>query len=148
MCYNMGPLVSVRHFQEFMVPRYKKVADMLKNYGVELNMLDCDGDITLLVPGWLDAGITCMLPVEARHTDIYNLREKFGRRVLLLGGVNKLALIAGKKAIDKELERLTPLLKEGGYIPTVDHRCPPEVSYETYLYYLKKKRELIGRKMS
>lgn len=147
MCYNRGPLLSVRHFEEFMVPRYKKVTDVLKEHRVKINILDCDGDITQLVPGWLRAGINCMFPVEARHTDIYNLREEFGRHVLLMGSVNKLALIEGKDAVDKELTRLTPLLKEGGYIPMVDHRCPPEVSYEMYRYYLQKKRQWIGRNM-
>jgi len=145
MCYNRGPLLSVRLFEEFMVPRYRKVTDVLKEYGVRINILDCDGDISLLVPGWLKAGINCMFPLEARHTNIYRLREEFGNRVLLMGGVNKLALMAGGKAIEKELERLTPLLKEGGYIPMVDHRVPPEVSYQTYLSYLKKKHKWIGR---
>ncbi len=145
MCYRRGPLLSVRHFEEFMVPRYEKVTNVLKEYGVEINILDSDGDITQLVPGWLEGGINCMFPVEARHTDIHKLREKFGRSVLLLGGVNKLALVGGKEHIDREFEQLTPLLKEGGYIPTVDHRCPPEISYSTYKYYLEKKRKWIGR---
>jgi len=149
MCYSRGPLLSVRHFQELMVPRYRKVTQVLKDHGVDINILDCDGDITKLVPGWLDAGINCMFPNEARHTDIYALREEFGRRLLLMGGVDKLALIAGKKAIDDELERLTPLLEQGGFIPMVDHRCPPEVSYSTYrYYYLEKKRDWIGRNVS
>jgi len=145
MCYSKGPLLSVRHFEEFMVPRYRKVTDVLKEYGAEISILDCDGDITKLVPGWLKGGINCMFPLEARFTDTYGLRETFGRRVLLMGGVDKMALIAGGKAIDKELERLTPILKEGGFIPLVDHRCPPEISYSNYKYYLKKKRESIGR---
>jgi len=145
MCYNRGPLLSVRHFEEFMVPRYQKVTDVLKEYGVEMNILDCDGDITQLVPGWLEAGINCMLPLEARYTDIYELREKYGKKLLLMGGVNKFALMAGGKAIDKELERLTPLLRQGGYIPMVDHHVPPEVSLAEYKYYLKKKREWIGK---
>ncbi len=145
MCYSKGPLLSVRHFEEFMVPRYKKVTDVLKEYGVTLNLLDCDGDITLLVPGWLKAGINCMFPLEARFTDMYKLREQFGHRILLMGGIDKRALIAGGKTIDKELERITPMLEDGGYIPMVDHRCPPEVSFATYKYYLNKKRILIGR---
>jgi uroporphyrinogen decarboxylase len=62
-----------------------------------------------------------------------------------MGGVNKLSLMAGGKAIDEELDRLTPLLEEGGYIPFVDHRCPPEVSYQTYRCYLVKKREWLRR---
>lgn len=86
-----------------------------------------------------------MFPVEARFTDMYKLREKHGRRVLLMGNVDKRALVTGKKAVDKELDRLDPMLKDGGFIPLVDHRCPPEVSYSTYRYYLEKKREWIGR---
>jgi uroporphyrinogen decarboxylase len=145
MCYSWGPLLSVHLFQEFMVPRYKRVTNVLKEFGVKINLLDSDGDIAPLVPGWLEAGINCMYPVEARYTDIYKLREHFGSRVLLMGGINKFSLIAGKKTIDKELENLTPVLKEGGYIPMVDHRCPPEISYSRYRYYLQKKREWVGR---
>ena len=145
MCYSRGPLLSVRHFEEFMVPRYRRVTEVLREYGVTINVLDCDGDITRLVPGWLKAGINCMFPLEARFTDAYRIREEFGHKVLLMGYVDKRALIQGGKAIDKELERLTPLLEDGGFIPHVDHRCPPEVSYKTYRQYLKKKREWIGR---
>ncbi|MEM2673837.1 MAG: uroporphyrinogen decarboxylase family protein, partial [Candidatus Bathyarchaeia archaeon] len=146
MCYNRGPLISVKHFEEFMVPRYRKVTEVLREYGVYINVVDCDGDISLLVPGWLKAGINCMFPLEARYINIYRLREEFGKKLLLMGGVNKFALISGEKAITRELEGLTSLLKEGGYIPTVDHRVPPEVSYSTYLHYLKEKRKWIGRK--
>lgn len=145
MCYNLGPMISVRHFEEIMVPRYEKVTKVLKECGVDINLLDCDGDITQLVPGWLESGIKGMFPLESRHTDVYKLKERFGRRIFLMGGVDKLALIKGEEAIDREIDRLTPLLEEGGYIPMVDHRCPPEVSYETYGYYIKKKREWIGR---
>jgi hypothetical protein len=145
MCYNKGPMISVRHFEEFMVPRYKKVTNVLKEYGVEINILDCDGNISLLIPGWLKSGINCMFPMEMRCNDFYRYREKFGRKLLLMGGVNKYALIEGVTAIDKELERLTPLLQQGGYIPMVDHGVPPEVSLANFKYYLKKKREWIGK---
>jgi len=86
-----------------------------------------------------------MFPLEARFTDAYKIREEFGHQVLLMGYVDKRAIIQGGKAIDRELERLTPLLKDGGYIPLIDHRCPPEVSYQTYKEYLRKKRKWIGR---
>jgi len=58
--------------------------------------------------------------------------------------VDKTNLIEGKKSIDAELARLAPLVEDGGYIPHVDHRCPPDVSYENYLYYLRRKREMFG----
>ncbi|MCX8170416.1 MAG: hypothetical protein N3E47_00375, partial [Candidatus Bathyarchaeota archaeon] len=146
MCYSRGPLISVKHFEEFMVPRYRKVTGVLKEYGVHINIVDSDGDVSMLVSGWLKAGINCMFPLEARFTNVYRLREEYGDKLLLMGGVDKFALLGGEKGIEKELERLTPLLKEGGYIPTVDHRVPPEISYQTYLTYLRKKRSWIGRR--
>ena len=124
MAYSKEPLLSPKLFEKLMVPRYKKITKILNEHNVSIVVDECDGNIEQLVPGWLEAGVNCMFPLEARYVDPYKLREK--------------NLIASEKAIDKELERLTPLLKEGEYIPTVDHRAPPEVSYQTYLYYLKR----------
>jgi hypothetical protein len=76
MCYNRGPLLGVRHFEEFMVPRYRKVVNVLEEYGVKIHFLDCDGDISALAPGWLKAGVNGMFPNEARFTDSYELRER------------------------------------------------------------------------
>lgn len=143
MCYNHGPLISPRLFEELMVPRYKRITDALRARGIDVNVLDCDGRIYELVPGWLRGGINCMFPIEAAHTNPLKLREDYGRDVLLLGGVNKLALIAGRDAIDRELERLHPLVERGGYLPCVDHRVPPDVTYENYLYYLEKKKTIL-----
>ncbi len=145
MAYSKGPLLSPKLFERFMVPRYKRITEILHEYGVKIVVVDCDGNIDALVPGWLEAGVNCMFPLEARYVDPYKLREKFGKRILLMGGVDKRALIVGGSAIDRELERLTPLLEEGGYIPTVDHRVPPDVSYQNYLHYMKKKKEWLEK---
>jgi hypothetical protein len=42
------------------------------------------------------------------------LREKYDREVLFMGGIDKHALIESPKAIDRELERVKPLVEEGG----------------------------------
>jgi len=79
-----------------------------------------------------------MFPIEAAHTDPIKLRQDYGKDILMIGGVNKLSLINSKESIDREMERLQLLIEQGGYIPTVDHRVPPDVSFENYLYYLEK----------
>lgn len=48
-------------------------------------------------------------------------------------------------AVDKEVERVKPLLDQGGFIPHLDHIVPPDVSYSHFCEYLEKKRKLIGR---
>jgi len=144
MCWRGGPLISPRLFKEYMVPCYKRITDFLKHYGIWLNIVDSDGNIDLLVPLWLEGGVNCFFPCEIMAgSDPLKLREKYGKRALFMGGVDKVALIRGRKYIDEELKRIKPLVEEGGYIPHVDHRVPSDVSFENYLYYLKKKRELI-----
>jgi uroporphyrinogen decarboxylase len=86
-----------------------------------------------------------MFPLEIRGgTDPFMMRKECGKNVRLIGGVDKTRLIAGRDEIDKEIERLKPLVAEGGFIPHVDHRCPPDVTFENYLYYLRRKREVFG----
>ena len=107
--------------------------------------VDSDGNITDVIDGWVDGGVTCMFPVEvAAGSDPVEIREHWGRDVLMMGGVNKRALAAGRDEIVAELRHLKPLVDEGGYIPHVDHRVPPDVSYEDYLFYLRTKREMYG----
>jgi hypothetical protein len=43
----------------------------------------------------------------------------------------------GENAMRKEFERLGPLMKSGGFIPSVDHQTPPGVSLEQYRSFRK-----------
>lgn len=145
MCFNHGPIISPSQFRAWMTPRYKRITDFLKLHGVDVVYVDCDGNMNDLVEHWLAGGVNCMFPLEVRGgSDPWPIREKFGRDVLLLGGVDKTRLIEGKRSILGELRRIEKLVEMGGYIPHVDHRCPPDVTYENYLYYLQTKREMLG----
>ena len=143
MCYNHGPLISPALFNELMVPRYKRITDMLRSHGIDVNVLDCDGNIHELVPGWLEGGINCMFPLETTHTNAEKIRQIHGNEVLLFGNANKIELAKGHDAIDREIERLGNLVEKGGFIPCIDHRVPPDVSMENYLYYLEKKQTIL-----
>ena len=146
MCYNKGPLISPDAFERLMVPRYRRIVSVLEDYGIDIHYVDSDGNIEELVPLWLKAGINCMFPLEAAHTDPKDLRERFGKRLLLMGGVDKRALIDGsRRAINRELARLQPLMERGGFIPHLDHRVPPDVEFDSYEYYIRRKREMLGR---
>lgn len=145
MCHRAGPMISPKLFGELMVPRYKQITSLLRRHGIDVVYLDCDGDVNQLVPLWLEAGVNCMFPLEIRGgSDPYPMRERYGRSALLMGGVDKTQLIAGKEAIRAEIRRLERLVADGGFIPHVDHRVPPDVTLDNYRYYLKLKREAFG----
>ena len=145
LCYNVGPLVTPRLFAELAGPFYKKLTDYAKSRGVEIAAVDCDGLIDEYIPIWLDNGVTCVFPLErVCGSDPVRYRKEYGRQLLLRGGVDKRALIEGPDAILSQLKYLEPLIAEGGFIPTVDHRIPQGVPLEHFLYYLKEKRALLG----
>ena len=62
-----------------------------------------------------------------------------------MGGFDKHILVQGKSAIAREIERLTPLVEEGGYIPMPDHRVPPDVPLAHYRFYLEQVRQVWGK---
>ena len=147
MCYRAGPLLSPKIFKNVLVPQYKRITSLLRQYGVDVVMLDCDGDISLLTPLWLEGGVNCMFPIEVGvwQADPVAMRAKYGRDLLMVGGVGKRLLAGPKEGIKAEVIRLTPLVEEGGYIPLPDHRVPPDVSLDNYIYYLQLAREIWGK---
>jgi uroporphyrinogen decarboxylase len=143
MAYKNGPLISPAFVEEFMRPYYREMIDYYRQMGARWIVQDSDGDMTQLIPLFHEAGVDATLPCEvAAGMDILALREAFPE-LRILGGVDKRALIAGPEAIDRELaSKLPALFATGGFIPTVDHHVPPEVSYADFQYYLRRCREL------
>jgi len=146
MAYRAGPLISPKHFKQYLVPQYRRITDLLHKYGVDIVWLDCDGDIKLLIPHWLDAGVNCMFPLEVGTwgADPVKYRQEYGKDLLIMGGFDKHILQGTRADIENEIKRLAPLVEEGGYIGFCDHRVPPDVPLENYVFYLEKVREIWG----
>ena len=62
-----------------------------------------------------------------------------------MGGVGKLILAESTDAIAREIDRLAPLVEEGGFIPMPDHRVPPDVPFKNYLFYLERAKQVWGK---
>lgn len=145
ICFNSGPIVGVPFFRDVLAPRYKRITDLMRLHGVDIAATDCDGNITQVVPHFLAGGVNTMFPVEVHGgTDPVALRLEHGRELRLWGGVDKMIFLQDKAAIDREMERLRPVVEDGGFIPTVDHRVQADASYDLYRHYLDRKRELFN----
>ena len=144
MAYNSGPLISPKIFREFMMPHYKKVTEFLRGYGINIITVDSDGNIEELIPLWLESGVNGFLPLEvAAGMDAIALRKEYGKDIVLIGNIDKRVLVRGKKAIQQEVMKKVPyLLSQGGYFPSIDHGVPPDVSFESYMYYLRLLRKI------
>jgi uroporphyrinogen decarboxylase len=59
--------------------------------------------------------------------------------------VDKHIIPKGEQVIRAALQRLRPLVEEGGYIPIPDHRIPPDCSLEQFRTYVKIFQEVFAR---
>ncbi len=140
MSYNKGPMISKKLFEAFLAPYYRELVPRLQERDIPL-FVDTDGEVALLVPWLQDVGIAGVLPLERQSgVDGEKLREQFPR-LGMIGHFNKLVMSHGEAAIRAEFERLAPLMRQGGFIPSVDHQTPPEVSLEQYRLYLRLLKE-------
>jgi uroporphyrinogen decarboxylase len=143
ICFNQGPVVTPEVFRDVAGPWYRRIADLLVAHGCCVYTTDTDGNIMPIVETFLDNGLNTMFPVEVHGgSDPVKLRELYGKRIRLWGGFDKMAAIHSREAIDHELERMLPCVKEGGFIPGMDHRVPADVPLDLYKYYMDRKREL------
>ena len=148
MSYKNGPLISPALFREFMLPYYLEMTDYFKSYGIDLLIVDSDGNVDKLIPCFVEGGINGILPMEvAAGMDVKAVREAWPE-LRIIGGIDKRALAVGPDAIDEELERrLRGMFAPGYYIPGVDHHIPPDVSLENFEYYLRRSREIYHEEM-
>ena len=140
--YNLGPMISQAVFEEFCAPSDRRLMEALDEHGIIL-IVDTDGDVTRLVP-WLEAvGVAGVLPLERQAgVDGMALRRQFPR-LRMVGHFDKLVMNRGEAAIRAEFERIRPLARTGGFIPSVDHQTPPGVSLEQYRDYLRLYAEFV-----
>ena len=141
--FGKGPMISPDMVKEFLAPYIKRVADFLKERGVNIVLLDTDGDCNSIIPIFIEAGVTGMYPFEVHcGMDIVKVREQYPK-LQMLGGIPKSEIAKGKQRIDEILEPVEKVLKTGGYIPFGDHFIPPDVDFDNFSYYRNKLNKLI-----
>jgi uroporphyrinogen decarboxylase len=145
ICFNRGPMVSPDFFRSVVLPRYKRINKKLTAHGIDIRYTDCDGDIHLLIPLFLEGGINCLYPFEVKSAGHPGaVLDEFGKDLRIMGGIDKMKLIEGKAAIKTYLESIEKYVARGGFIPFCDHFCPPDVKPADYLYYLELKEKMFG----
>ena len=99
--------------------------------------------IRKLIPLFIEGGVTGIYPFEVMAgMNVAAVRRAFPR-LQILGGVDKIALAQGPDGIAAALADVPWMLKQGGYIPYVDHLVPPDVSWENFRTYRRRLNALI-----
>ncbi|MCX7804405.1 MAG: hypothetical protein N3A38_04355 [Planctomycetota bacterium] len=145
MAYKAHSMISPAMARRFLMPAYRKWVDDIRQSGCRIVAMDSDGRIDELIPIWIESGINCCNPVEvAAGNDVVDLRRRFGKDMAFWGGVDKRLIAAGGAALKREITRLEPVVRDGGYIPGCDHGVPPDISWKNFVEYSRLLAEVCG----
>ena len=124
----------------------RRVCDWLRSRGVRHIWLDSDGDIHSLIPIWLESGINGLWPFEVQAgMDVVEIRRTYRHELGIAGGIDKRCVAAGGDAMRREVDRVMPLVEDGGYFPELDHSAPPDISWAHMCEYTSYLLHRLGR---
>jgi len=146
MAYRSGPMISPAMVRRHMLPRYQRLNEVIRSRGCEVFFLDSDGDVDLLIPLWLEAGINLFWPLEcAAGMDPWELRRRYGKNIILAGGLDKRIFAGDKTSLEREVMSKVPqLVGSGPYFPSPDHAVPSDTPFQNFCFYINLLRRIRG----
>ena len=135
-CNRVGPLMSVDHFKEFVLPYLQKMVDTAHRRGVPF-IKHTDGNIWPILDLLEKSGIDAIDPLEPiAGMDIAKVKEKYGDRLCLVGNIDCGELLSMGTPEEVRLTVRKTILSAapgGGYILSSSNSIHPAVRPENYL---------------
>ena len=132
--YRNGTFFSPETYCEQLFPAHKRLFGFFKSKGMPVILHSCGG-VKDFVPYFIEAGLTCLQPLETKAgMDLIELKKQYGDRLAFMGGIDVRAMSAEDPAIiEEEIRTKVGFAKQGGgYIYHSDHSVPDDVSFEQY----------------
>ncbi|MFQ6098861.1 MAG: uroporphyrinogen decarboxylase family protein, partial [Armatimonadota bacterium] len=143
MGYRNGTLFSPAAFRETEFPTQKRMYDYFNTKGLPVILHSC-GCVKEFVPMLIEAGLTCLQPLEVKAgMDLVELKHDYGDKLAFMGGIDVRAMAdPDPSVIEKEISTKIPVAKQGGgYIYHSDHSVPSNVSFQQYCRVMELVRE-------
>jgi len=139
-----SPLMSPRHFKEFILPGLKRCVDAAHAAGAYV-IKHTDGNIMPIIDMIIDTGIDGLNPIEpAAGMDIGHLKQRYGHRVALIGNIDCGYLLS--QAPEDEVRRVTretirAAAPGGGYCLSSSNSIHSSVKPENFMAMIETWRE-------
>ena len=142
MGYKYHTFFSLDTYRELVKPVQQRAIDWAHAKGAKAELHSC-GNVMSFVPEFVAMGLDGLNPLEVKAgMDPAALKAEFGDKLVLHGGINAL-LYEDQEALEAEMRRIVPILKQnGGYIFSSDHSVPSSVSLEQFRRLVELAKEL------
>jgi len=138
MAFKCQSMLSPASMREFMLPRYKRLYEFLKERGVHAVVMDSDGYNGQILDTMFPEALDGIAPFEiAAGNDTEEFLRKYPG-VFIEGGIDKRELRFSREQLRAEVAlRYDHARKYGGYVPHVDHGVPPDIPLRNFLYFVE-----------
>ena len=141
---NRGPFVSPATYEAVFLPALRRMVRAYREAGAAKIMHHSDGDVSLLLDMWIDAGIDAINPVEYRAgMDPVAISVRYGEQLVCVGGLDNAAILprGDREEIRDHISHLMTAARGGGFI-IAPHSIGPDISVETFEYVVELLDEL------
>jgi len=125
----ISPESWVQHFK----PVYAAMIDLAHSRELDVWFHSC-GNVTALIPHWIDIGLDVINPLQAAAIDLPTVAEAYGGQITFFGGIDvQYNLISGtRESIRDEVRELLAMFRacEGKYIACPCNTIMPETPVE------------------
>ena len=132
MGYKFNQFFSLEMYRDLLKPYHQRAIDWAHAKGIKAHLHSC-GDINPFIPELVGMGLDALNPLEVKAgVDPVRVKQTYGKQLVLHGGINAV-LWDHPAQIRAEMERVVPLMKEGGgFIFSSDHSVPSSVSVDDF----------------
>jgi len=114
-----GPLISPRMYREFFKPRHARLLQRARELSGAKVMLHSCGDIRLLLPDLIEAGLDAVNPVQisCKGMDAAGLKRDLGKDITFWGGgcdTQWLLSHGTPEAVTEHVKQQVEILRQGG----------------------------------
>jgi len=142
--HNLGPMMSPKVFEHFLLPRLKKMVEAIHEEGA-LCIKHSDGNIYPLLEMILSAGPDGINPIEpVAGMDLQTTRHKVGKRVCLVGNIDCAHLLpfgAPAQVRDAVRQAIADAGAEGAFILSSSNSIHSSVRPENFVAMVRACRE-------
>jgi uroporphyrinogen decarboxylase len=127
-----GLLMSPQMWRKYFKEGWAEMFSRAKSKGKLVALHSC-GNITDLLPEFIDIGLDIYQTVQPELYDLRRLKSEFGSRLCFWGGISTQRDLpfASPEVLRKKIHSTVAVLGEsGGYIAGPTHRLPPDIPIE------------------
>lgn len=143
LAFKSGPLMSPKVYEEFILPRFRRAVEAVKEEGA-FCVKHSDGNLWPILDMIVDTGVDAIHSLEpVADMDIGEVKRRYGDRVCLMGNIDCGELLSRGSAEEVErtvMETIRVAAPGGGYILSSSNTIHSSVKPENYRVMLEAAR--------